>query len=398
MAETETAQATKPDLKKSTTRRLSTLDGTRAIAALGVLVFHCAASLHLFTSVGGPLRYVFAMIQNLGNFGVAVFFVLSGYFLFREFVRKLLFDGRQTPIAHYFERRFLRIYPAYWVALVAYLIIFGAASLRGGLFGLLTLTERQFSNSVFSGMPITWTLYIEVTFYFFVPIFSLVLWLVCRRRDSSIRASIVLGSLVGLVVAAHVWIGVVISVVPVEFKIRLLMNLPAYLGWFAAGMALSVASVWVSENRSLPHPIGQLVDHPMACWAISLAAYIAVVVTEWSFQIDGTLAHEPTLMLQTRMFLQGAAAMFFVLPMAIGRRTSRSHSIVGARPLAWVGVISYGVYLWHPILIVQVMERLGVSPNIGGFLLLVAVVMPGAIVIGWLSFRIIEKPALSYAR
>lgn len=381
-----------------TPRRVSSLDGVRALAALGVVVYHCAEGSGFSRADHGNVDFFVAVLRNVGNFGVAVFFVLSGYLLFREFVRKILFEGSRTPLPHYFERRFLRIYPAYWVALIGLVVVAGAPSVLGNELGLLTLTERHFSSALFPGLPVAWTLYIEVAFYVFLPIFAGALWLVCRRRDEKTRLILVITSLACLVVAAHVWIGVVIPLVADDLAFRLEMNLPTYLGWFAAGMALSVASVWSGADRSLPRMIKQLADRPGVCWGVATFAYLTVVLVDTNFRFAARLPEESALMFQSKMFLQGIAALFFVLPMALGGRPSRLRSMSANRHLAWIGVVSYGVYLWHQTIIKQVGKWLTLQPTFGGFLILLVIVMPSAILVGWISFRLIEKPALSLAR
>ncbi len=398
MAEAEITAGGPTDASTAVTRRVTTLDGVRALAALGVLVFHCAEGSGFSKADHGNLNFILAILKNLGNFGVAVFFVLSGYLLFREFVRKILFDGSRTPLPHYFERRFLRIYPAYWVALVGFVLVAGAPSVVGSEFGLLTLTERQFSSKLFPGLGVAWTLYIEVAFYVFLPIYAGALALACRNRNVKTRLVLVISSLACLVAIAHFWIGVVVPFGGAELMLRLRMNLPTYLGWFAGGMALSVASVWTSADRSLPRMLRQLVDRAWICWAIAFLAYVTVVLVDTNIRFAESLERESALMFQTRIFLQGIAALFFVLPMALGDRPSHLRSIVGNRYLAWIGGVSYGVYLWHTIIVRQVNEWATIQPDFAGFLWMLAIVMPSAILVGWISFRLIEKPALSLAR
>jgi len=352
----------------------------------------------LYSPADGSARYVFPILRNLGNFGVAVFFVLSGYLLFREFVSKLLFDAERTPLPHYFERRFLRIYPAYWVALIGFVLVVGAPSVTGGAFGLLTLTERHFSPEVFLGLPVAWTLYLEVAFYIFIPIFAGVLWLLCRKRGLKVRLAIVLAALAGLAVFAHMWIGLIVPSVPADYRLRLLLNLPTYFGWFAAGMALSVASAWVRAGRSLPRCVQQLANRPWVCWSVAGIAYLAIVLVESDFRFDGNIARETTTMLQVRFLLQALAALFFIMPMAISHQKSRLRSFLGGRQLAWLGLVSYGVYLWHQTILRQLAKWFTFEPNLFGFLLLLAIVVPSAILFGWVSFRLIEKPALSLAK
>src|SRR5215212_6043566 len=92
--------------------RFPLFDSLRAIAALSVVAFHAAFFAGMFTSES-PLRpYLVRM-----DVGVSVFFLISGFLLYRPFVRARL-GGEGTPhVGGYAWRRFLRIVPAYWVAL-----------------------------------------------------------------------------------------------------------------------------------------------------------------------------------------------------------------------------------------------------------------------------------------
>ena len=92
--------------------RFPLLDSVRAIAALSVVVFHASlwSQITLTGSVAAPF------LSRL-DVGVAIFFVLSGFLLYRPFVRARLLGGPAPRVAAYGWRRVLRIVPAYWVAL-----------------------------------------------------------------------------------------------------------------------------------------------------------------------------------------------------------------------------------------------------------------------------------------
>ena len=74
--------------------RFAALDGYRAVAAIGVLVYHVAGNAKL-TQGTAPLN---AFLANLGNFGVAVFFLLSGFLLYRGFVFSALTDEQLAEV------------------------------------------------------------------------------------------------------------------------------------------------------------------------------------------------------------------------------------------------------------------------------------------------------------
>src|SRR5689334_18236758 len=93
------------------------IDGLRAIAALSVLVLHTTFATAIQNGVAMS-TYVVRL-----EVGVAVFFVLSGFLLYRPFVAAHLSAAEAPPKTRYLTRRFARIFPAYWVALVATLVL-----------------------------------------------------------------------------------------------------------------------------------------------------------------------------------------------------------------------------------------------------------------------------------
>src|SRR3954447_10575753 len=89
--------------------RFPLMDSCRGLAALSVVAFHVAVVGHLRDGTLGPL-------QDGLRGGVQVFFVLSGFLLYRPFVAAR-FEGREISLGRYGWSRFLRIVPAYWLAL-----------------------------------------------------------------------------------------------------------------------------------------------------------------------------------------------------------------------------------------------------------------------------------------
>ena len=99
--------------------RFDQLDGLRALAFLTVFGYHFGLPLRPILEWGG-LGY--RIVPNL-DLGVEIFFVLSGFLIFRPFAAANLRD-RARPAAHdYAIRRVLRIYPAYWVIFFALLAL-----------------------------------------------------------------------------------------------------------------------------------------------------------------------------------------------------------------------------------------------------------------------------------
>src|SRR3954447_24513992 len=101
------------------------LDGLRGLAALAVLADHTVQ--HGSDQSAGVLRVLFGM----GAQGLTVFFVLSGFLLYRPFAAALLDGTPMQPTRVYVRNRLLRILPAYWVVFVVAAFVVGVVYLHG---------------------------------------------------------------------------------------------------------------------------------------------------------------------------------------------------------------------------------------------------------------------------
>ena len=88
-------------------------------------------------------------------------------------------DRRQPATGPYFRRRFLRIFPAYWLVLVFVFFVFRTAPLhgRGDVFIYFGLVQIYSRSHILGGLTQAWSLSTEITFYLFLPI-----WAVLIRR------------------------------------------------------------------------------------------------------------------------------------------------------------------------------------------------------------------------
>ena len=180
-ARTIAAEHTSPDGSGSvaqTTSRLVGFDGLRAIAALSIVVYHVD-----FYHLSSHQQH--ALVAQL-RFGVWVFFALSGFLLYRGWANAHL-DGKPAPmIGEYFRNRVLRIYPAYWVALIFFVAIHDAPlNAAAGLKPVIeqfTLTQVYTTVAdTFRGLPQTWSLAVEVSFYLALPFYALAMRALARR-------------------------------------------------------------------------------------------------------------------------------------------------------------------------------------------------------------------------
>src|SRR4029077_13629049 len=105
--------------------RLAGFDGLRALAALAIVALHVTSATGAVTATGAG-RY-FARL----DVGVTIFFVISGFLLYRPFVRAHLNANGVIALGSFWWRRALRIFPAYWVALTAAILLFRQTHLVG---------------------------------------------------------------------------------------------------------------------------------------------------------------------------------------------------------------------------------------------------------------------------
>ena len=379
------------DNSAPSTPRSRHLDGVRGLAALGVLLFHCIYATGYWGTLYRQSHAVGAFIANSANFCVCIFFALSGFLLFREFLGAILFDEERAPTARFLARRVLRIYPAYWVALLGFVVLIGTDRLQGSVFGLVTLTERNLNRTAeMPGIPVAWTLYIEVAFYVFLPIAAAVLMRLCRRKSAVTRVRIVLGSLIAMAAFSMLWIFLVDHFADAD--LRLMLNLPAYLGWFAAGMILAVIHRCHDHGLAIAPGLTRLAEHPWWCWSVALALNIAVERLDLLASSGQTAVQ-----VQLRLAALAIAAFLVLLPLVLSSRPSKIHLIVGSTGIVWVGMVSYGVYIWHWSVAENLVESLTIGRTLGGTVALIALVLPISLLLGWISFRVIETPAMSLA-
>jgi peptidoglycan/LPS O-acetylase OafA/YrhL len=289
------------------------------LAALAILAYHVA-----FVSGSLGRDGAGAWLAGL-NVGVPLFFAISGFLLYRPWVAARLAGAAPPSSRVYAVRRVLRIMPAYWAALVVIALVTARDDVFAWPEALIYfgLAQAYFPEHFTGGIGQAWTLTVEVAFYAALPLIALA----ARRLPGPVlRGEVLL--LAGLVAVSIVWRAVVLAGVepsdPAYFP--LLIALPAQLDVFAGGMALAVLSAAGRAGR------GQ-----SAGWAVAGAAYALLAL----WRPDGE-----TLRVVAEHELQAVIALGLLAPAVLGAGGPVRRALAW-RPLAWVGLASYGVYLWH---------------------------------------------------
>jgi peptidoglycan/LPS O-acetylase OafA/YrhL len=373
--------------------RFPLMDSLRAIAALAVLTTHASFVAGLSNAPGSTLRPYTARL----DVGVAVFFLISGFLLYRPFVKARL-DGEPSPATlPYAWRRFLRIVPAYWVALTVIALWVGPRDVFHPDRALVYYGFGQIYNGydVLGGLAQAWTLCVEVTFYAALPLWACAMRsLPARSRGTRVRQEAI--ALMLLFAAGLAYKLIALSgpgdpTGPEQFI------LPNFLDQFALGMGLAVASVWLAGRRS-PAPLRAIERFPALAWAGALAAFWAVSTQIGLTGLVGERIDETRFI--ERHYLYAAVGFFLLLPAIVGEpRRGLVRRLLANRMLAWLGLISYSIYLWHQAVFTQ-LDRWGLG-SVGfpsHFVLWWLVGLAFTVPIAAASHYLVERPALSLKR
>lgn len=309
-------------------RYMPGLDGLRALAVLAVIAYH----LHLPWAPGGLL-------------GVCIFFVLSGYLITDILVAQWQFSGGLN-LKEFWLGRARRLLPALFVMLAGVIVWLsfcdpgGLSSLWNDVIAVVFyisnwwLIFHQVSYFASFGPPSPlghlWSLAIEEQFYLLWP---LLLWLGLRyipRRGRLIRLIMALAFISAISMAIIYQPGMDPSRVYYGTDTRC----------FALLIGAALALIWPSRRLSadLPPRRRLFLD------AAGGAALLAVLVMIWQNNQYQTFLYYGGLFL--------FAIISAVLVAVLAHPASRLGRVFGMQPLRWLGVCSYGIYLWHyPVII-----------------------------------------------
>jgi peptidoglycan/LPS O-acetylase OafA/YrhL len=377
-------------------RRFPLFDALRAIAALLVFAGHLVNEAN-----PGTHPDVLTAAVLVAREGVAVFFLISGFLLYRPFVAARS-SGRRIGLIGYARRRVLRIVPAYWVALA----VLSALGLIYGVGGSGAWRYYAFAQiysvgaNAGEGISASWSLCVEVVFYAALPVLAL-----AGARLGSPRRE--LGALAVLgVISCILRAGAAPALPPHHgalsptmfvYDLAFPTQIQDLFLWFALGMGLAVVSV-ARENAparatGAGREPGRSVSWPLLSWiaaAVCLVLqYLVAVRQPFGPTIDTTAVH----------VLMGATALGLLVPAVFAEESARLPArILRSRLLTWIGLVSYGFYLYHGPLLHWIHERLGTHLGVGGFLLLGALAFASSCAAAALSYYVLERPLLRLAR
>jgi peptidoglycan/LPS O-acetylase OafA/YrhL len=357
--------------------RIASLTGIRAVAALLVVGTHAAYTTGKYT------HGYWGLVGSRMEIGVPIFFVLSGYLLFRPWVKSAATDGRAPSLSRYAWHRVRRIMPAYVVTVLFAYVLYhfrDAGPNPGhswlGLARNLTLTQiycnGYLGKYLHQGLTQMWSLAVEAAFYVVLPLLAyLLLVVICRRQW---QPKLVLGALAGMALISPAWLVLVHT--DHWFPDGARLWLPTYLAWFLGGMMLTVLQEMGVRGYGFV--------------AIPLAVICYFIV---STPIAGAPTTSPATLSEAlfKTCFYAVIAALAVAPLALGGSSgiqgwySRS---LASRPMVWLGEISYEIFLIHLITMEFAMDYIvGAHVYTGSMLYLYVATLVVTIPLAWLLHR-----------
>ncbi len=360
------------EARKTGKHTIAALDGVRAVAALLVVSVHISDTQGLpWNANQNPLATSLAFV---GRTGVDLFFVLSGFLLFLPYARALLFQETWPSARAFYTRRIFRIWPGYYFTLPLMIIFFDPRYLLPALWKQLALFLTFFmDSSAHTWQQIDgpfWTLAIEWQFYLLLPLIALVFgWIVRRvsftpqQRLRSVLCCcgglIVWGLLIrgfGVYVQRHPHMLFPLPHLTLKYFLFFTFGIQGkYLEVFALGMLISVGYVFAHHPEYggvLKARLQRLSD-----WSWRLGWLVLIGVALWQAQAE--IDRDGTPHFTALNFLQPFKSAYAWLgePLAgVGFALCVGAILFGSpllrwlfetRFLRWVGMISYGLYMWH---------------------------------------------------
>jgi peptidoglycan/LPS O-acetylase OafA/YrhL len=363
-------------------RRFGPLDGLRAVGALMVVITHVAS--HTATSFTEPFGGLLARFDA----GVALFFVISGFLLYRPYVAARLTGSRSPDVRGYLWRRALRILPVLWIAVAGVWILFDHGTSTSLYLRHALLIHIYWPEHWVLGLTQMWSLAVEVAFYLVLPMLAWLLLRTAREPRAFVRRSLVVHGL--FVLASPVWIYVVTAMDHPTAP----QWLPAYLGWFAIGMGLVT---WQQARGlgMLPRSwVDDLARHPGTLWLSALAVLLIAATP-----IGGSRGLEPAVAGEAafKSLAYAVFAALIVLPCVAGLREGAdapAARALGGRVGRWLGDMSYGIFAYHLLIMELLGPAVGHENFSGGFWRLLLPTLVVTLPVAWASYRFIERPVM----
>lgn len=347
------------------------------MAAFGVLLTHVAFQ------TGTTSAPVVGRLLERFDMAVAVFFALSGFLLWRPHAAAARGVGTRPGVLHYLRHRAARILPAYWIVVVTALVLLPTATAGFQVWAAnIALIQVFVPLTLTTGLTQMWSLSVEVAFYAVLPLLAFAFSIL---RGSTARARVPAVLLFGLVFLSWNFIPV-----PTPEGTNADNWLPGYLPWFAGGMLLSE----LVFTPARPARWRRILSNQPLMWVIALLAFL-ISCTDLG-GVAGLTRAEPW-QYAAKMAL-GAIIGFALLAPLVLRDSGKPHRWLESSVAAAIGRWSYGIFIWHLVVLNYVFPAFGITPFRGDFLPVLVLTVAFTLAIAAASHALVEEPCRHFVR
>ncbi|WEK54414.1 MAG: acyltransferase [Candidatus Cohnella colombiensis] len=390
--------------------QLGGADGIRALACLAVIFHHFAQRLSMADQQAGVQEVqAFTLV---GNSGVSIFFVLSGFLLAFPFWRNYLAGAEFPSIRQYLFRRAARIVPSYYVVFLVCMTLILLLNIPNEHFALRSLAGLTFTAgfhyTTFFPSEIDgpfWSIAFEVFCYALMPLFMAGMFALLKKRS--------------FLTSFTYWIGALLFILLLNKLIHLYLTPGEENRGWQFGL-IGGAKYWMPNYN----PIGFFGHFTIGI----LAAGIATRLRQPSTRIDKlkrfgffdaagavglvsaflmlwSLRHAPEFSTswQLQPFFYPYFAVLIAIPLATGSQSLFLQKLLDNPLFRFTAKVSFGLYLWHHLIITLIAmywakdyQYMGVA-SLERWALISAGVLAVSYLIATLSYYFLEKPILDWA-
>lgn len=362
---------------KSQKSNIAALDGVRGLACLIVVAYHITLVTTQDLPLWNPSKMpsIVSALAFSGDTGVNLFFILSGFLLFLPYARAMLFEQTWPSIRNFYIRRALRILPAYYVSLFLMILLFRPEFMQpkrlGDLFMFLILFMDSSPTAFKAINGPFWTLAVEWQFYLLLPLLAFGIALLVRRLRSPQERMIMLALCLGAVMVWGIgtrYMGIYLTLHPsqtfhlphtvIKWGLFFFYGVPTsglhgkYLEDFAIGMLIS--ALYIFGQQAGAHSIFRRFFARISPLLFVAGVAFLLFMVAWKYtQRDLTsypmFAHMQVLYTYIGEFNFGLGYGLCVTAILFGAKWL-AHPFAWT-PLRWIGLLSYGLYMWHLLLL-----------------------------------------------
>jgi peptidoglycan/LPS O-acetylase OafA/YrhL/peroxiredoxin len=389
MGATATTAKAPPGSKPSA--RFEELDALRGAAAVSIVILHAYQTSR---TVDG---YAFADHELLRNaiiqldFGLGVFFALSGFLIFFPFVKAIINGTKHIGVREFAVRRLFRILPLYYVAMF---VVWnsrysGSDGQWADLLRHLTFTQIYHNEKIFYTIGPSWSLAVEMHYYVITGILVWLLTIVCRRVPSrNWRIALVCVGPVLLVVGsifykywAYYIAGISLDNQPPPHTYTVYYSALARGDAFGMGMLMAVLVAVMGTWR------------PKTPWLATGLSVVALLPFAYFVTVRGDRITDPPFVALFFFTFVGISTVMLMFAMVIGEPKWRIMRFLRSGPVQFTGVVSYSLYIWHePLMLFLKKHHILDFTDERVWPFSTAALVAIGLALAWVSWRFIEIP------